>query len=287
MLLADDLDNACLDGPFRIEDTTGRFEIRLKRDIQGVNNAGQKIDLQVSRCVNLLNHAGIDANFGDIMARVLAQEDLSYVAFATTSSVTNISEGPTESDDAPSVSVTACLRSMFNANPYSVAVLPFRQGSEEEPPIHVEYFGNAPHGRFRHVPGAALLRADGKLRFQIGVSSDRAQPLVGAVDFREGILTLIAFDMPEKADWAAVEMSYDGDVVRAYNYGVTQPNEVMPGSFYGFDINTPVITLAGGDVLMHDQCTLHVNADKETLSLLARELLGIDYMQAYRKIMTL
>jgi hypothetical protein len=160
------------------------------------NLAGVKFNLNIVRTVKLLEPKDIAAVFGQTVADSLEFADASYVGFTTNNTLLN--NGMQHSKISGLVSIR--IRSMFNSGQDTVAVLPFREGDKEElgPNICTDYFGFAPHGHLRILGNSALLRADGKFRCQIGVSRKRAFPFTGSIDFREGVLTLQTFNMPDK-----------------------------------------------------------------------------------------
>lgn len=183
------------EGPFKIDSLPQSPDVRMRRNVQMKNLTGTHFDLDVVRTVRLLDQDDIRKTFGNAVAVSLEQTDVSYVGFATTNSLIN--RGPVHSRLSGLVSI--CIRAMFNSSPNSVAVVPFRSGDERwlGPPVCADFFGSSPHGRLRLLPEAALLRADSKYRCQVGVSRKRALARVGSIDFRDGVLTLIAYDMPE------------------------------------------------------------------------------------------
>lgn len=186
------------EGPFFVDSIPTTPEVRMRRSLHMTNLAGAIFDLDIVRTVRLMELSDIWRVFGDKLGVSLEQTDVSYVGFSTTNSVLNC--GMPHSKLSGLVSVR--IRSMFNSGQNTVAVIPYRQGSEKQlgPPACADFFGAGPHGQFRMIPEAALLRADSRFRCQIGVSRKRALPFLGAIDFREGALTLIAFDLPE-APW--------------------------------------------------------------------------------------
>ncbi len=254
------------------------FELRFQRHVHRTDWNGTSAELEICRTVRLLDNDGVCAVFGQAVAASVGQADVSYVSFETENTAINRAESPT----APAISCSHCL---FNANPYTVAVLPFRTGSEEElgQPYDVEYFGTAPHGRLRRLPGGLLLKADGKGACQITLTQKRALPLVGSIDFRAGFLTLIVFDVPPPQEWQPEYMAEenetnDGDnIVRAVNRGSFT-------GYYGFDFFSLPQQWDCGESLVHSRYTIHINADNETLAYLVDHLFGIDYEEIYRKI---
>ncbi len=182
------------EGPFSVDSLPQDPEVRMRRTIQMTNLAGMRFDLDLVRTVHLMGSDEIDNAFGDAVAVTLEQTDVDYVAFSSSNTLINC--GSAHSKLSGLVSIR--LRSMFNSGQNTIAVIPYRQGSEAElgPAVCTDFFGSSPHGRIRMLPQSALLRADSKYRCQVGLSRRRAMPILGAIDFREGTLTLVAFDMP-------------------------------------------------------------------------------------------
>lgn len=170
-------------------------EVRMRQSLRLTNTVGTRFDLDIVRTVKLLESQDIAAMFGRSVAMTLEQTDVSYVGFVTMNSLLNHGANHAKSSGLVSMQI----RSMFNSSSNTVAVIPFRSGDKDElgPNICTTFFGTSPHGRIRLFPQAALLRADSKYRCQVGVSRKRAIPFLGSIDFREGILTLQTFNMPE------------------------------------------------------------------------------------------
>lgn len=183
------------EGAFEVDRAPPAPEIKMRRNVVMTNLAGARFDLDVMRSVRLTNNAEYPALFGEAAAEVLWRPDVSCVSYQTTNTLIN--RDGTLSKNSGLVSIR--IRSMFNSTPNHVVVVPFRTGESSElgPRICVDLFGMAPHGRLRLLPESVILRADGKYRCQLGVSRKRALPFLGAIDFRTGVLSLVAFNLPE------------------------------------------------------------------------------------------
>ena len=135
-----------------------------------------------------------------------------------------------------------------------------------------------------------LLRADGKFRSKIGVSQRRARNILGSIDFRAGVLTLVHFTMPDDpAEHVYLNNAcevpqadpFRGDVVNSYNDGPKKNGQQL-GAFYEIETLSPAKELKTNESLRHAHSTFHIQADAETLGKLAKEALGID-LDAVRK----
>lgn len=312
------------DGIFIVDSVPPAPEIRMRRSISVANLAASRFDLDLVRTVRLLGTRDISSIFGDSVAVALEQMDVSCVGFVTTNSLANRGQN----HDRSTGLISLMVRSMYNSGADTVAIIPFRKGPKEKlgPTACSDFFGAAPHGRIRTLPDAAILRADGKGRCQIGLSRRRAVSQCASIDFREGVLTLIAFDMPEKPwlhdyvsndfvevfnddsiDFVSIrdyysgkggmpwnialasddnDFLFSGEVLRAYNHGLIGTEKPLSGQYYGFEVFSPAYELAHGESLTHHQYTLHVNADNRTLEYLVENALGIRYEQIFDKMRT-
>ena len=299
------------EGPFTVDMAPPAPQIRMRRSLQMSNSAGTTFDFDVVRTIHLLNSKDVGDVFGEPVAVALEQADVSFVGFETINTLHN--RGTPLNRKSGLVSIR--IRSMFNSGQEMVAIVPFWTGEDAErgPTIRADFFGTSPHKRLRVLPQAALLRADGKYRCQVGVSRKRVLPFLGAIDFRTGLMTLTTFTLPSEPweydylgnefcettgntglDFVSIRGSrtsrqtedspYSGEVVRAYNHGPSAPGNVPTARFYEFNVFSPAATLARGESLMHHQYTAHINADNQTLAYLAQTILGVDYEQVYKKM---
>jgi len=298
------------EGSFEVNVLQPATQIRMNRSVQMTNAANTSFNFDIIRTVRLLGTDAIGRMFGDALSLSLEQLSVSVVGFETINTLYNHGAPLTRESGLVSLGI----RSMYSASQEIVMIVPFRSGDDSElgPTICSDFFGASPHGRLRMLPQAALLRADSKSRCQIGVSRNRVQPFLGAIDFRLGLLTLMTFNLPpspweydyisnaycETSEASAldfvsthkhpqkdVDTPYSGEVVRAYNHGFTVPGQVPTARFYEFDIFSPAKTLNRGESLSHHQCTVHINADNETLAYIAKSVLGVDYTNVYEKIL--
>ncbi|MDR0610062.1 MAG: hypothetical protein LBG58_08135 [Planctomycetaceae bacterium] len=269
------------DGMFVIDSLPQPSIIRMRRSVRLNTNHGNRAELDIIRTVRLLEHHEIHFVFGNAAAISLDQMDVSFVGFVTVNSIVN-SAVRSPSWIHP---VSIQIRGMFNSGQSTVAIIPFQPVNENElglaipVPVDTDFFGSSPHGRLRFLPSAVLLRADGKYRCQVTVSRKRVKPVLGALDFREGTLTLIAFDL---------DLPYSDEsnqTVRAYNHGPSFPGEKDFAPFYEFNIFSLIHELPHGETQTLHQYTLHINADNRTLTYLIQEVLGVEYEQVYEKMM--
>jgi hypothetical protein len=266
-------------GTFVIDSLPQPSVLRMRRSVRLNADHGNRAELDIIRTVRLLERHEIHFAFGNAAAISLDQMDVSFVGFVTVNSIVN------SAIRSPSWShpVSIQVRGMFNSGQSTVAIIPFQSVNENElesaVPVDTDFFGSSPHGRLRFLPSAVLLRTDGKLRCQVTTSRNQIKPVLGAIDFREGTLTLVAFDL-ELPYWDESEQT-----VRAYNHGPSFPGETEFAQFYEFNIFSLIHELPHGETQTLHQYTLHINADNRTLTYLVQEVLGVEYEQVYEKMM--
>jgi len=127
--------------------------------------------------------------------------------------------------------------------------------------------------------GLILFKADAKYRSKIGISPERALPLVASYDAINGVLTVATFTLPEKHSgyvnslWQIQKEPYKGDAVNSYNDGPV--NGAQMGQLYEIESSSPAAALAPGETLTHFHRTIHLKGSKEALDVIAVKLLGV------------
>jgi len=177
-----------------------------------------------------------------------------------------------------------------------VVIVPYKPGDPGcvGPVVKSDYFGVIPPERLKITAEAILFRADAECRSKIGTSQRRARNVLGSIDFRAGVLTLVQFTMPEDPAqhpymnnmWGVPQPApYVGDVANSYNDGPAGPGKPRMGNFYEIESLSPAGELATGQSLVHRHRTVHVQAAPAVLESLAREVLGVDLNQIRRQML--
>jgi len=266
--------------------------VKMKRKMKLQNTSGTKFDIEVTRDVRMLGEEDLGELFGRRVSRLLGREGVKSVAFETVNRITN--EGEPWKKEAGLISIW--MLGMFNSSPSNVAIIPYRQGEEAELgiPVRADYFGKLTSERLKVLPGVILFRADGNYRSKLGTSKRRAVDVLGSIDFKNRVLTLVKFNMPDDPASALymnnlwgnpLEEPYDGDVINSYNDGPSELGTQM-GKFYELETLSPTRELARGQTLTHRNRTVHIQADLKTLNRIARRVLGID-LKTVAKEMTI
>lgn len=291
--------------PQEIRKTVPEADVVLQRRAAFFNRAGTPFTVDLVRQMRLLQRDDLETTFGTALASALDQPDSSFVAFETVSSLVNRGEPMVPRGGL----ITPRVVGMFGTGDRTAAILPFRPVCEVRHGITPHYFGLAPHRRLWTFDHCVALRADGEHRVQVGASYLCAMPLAGAIDFREGVLTLVAWSLPplasepcylanaaccadhphETASPPVAESDGDdvnGDVARVYvSGGMLRSETISHPRFYEIDTAAPAHALPHGGSILHRRQTVHLATDSETLRDLAAQFLACDYDTVLAKLL--
>lgn len=271
------------DGPWKVVSQPADPFCRMTAPMQLRNASDTPFDLKITRTVRLFNGDGLAGLIGEESADLVAKHQLKTVAFETENELTN--QGEAMSADKGLVSIW--ILGMLNASPKTVIIVPYRKGPEGELGKVVEsgYFGAVPPERLQVTDKAILFSADANCRSKIGTSQQRAQKVLGSIDFENSVLTIVTFNMPENPaehrymnnQWVLPQpQPYVGDVVNAYNDGPPGPGKAQMGKFYEIESLSPAKELKRGESLVHAHRTIHIQGNLTVLDQIARRVLGTD-----------
>jgi hypothetical protein len=167
---------------------------------------------------------------------------------------------------------------MLNPSSDVTVVIPYKEGDKGK--IVSDYFGKIPENRLKVSENAVFFLADGKFRSKIGISPQRALPIIGSYDAKNSILTLIEFTLHENTSEyvnSALKIQdnpFSGDVINSYNDGPTD-NGSQLGPFYELEVSSPAAFLKTGEEISHIQRIYHMEGSEETLDIIAKSLLNV------------
>jgi hypothetical protein len=258
--------------PFTLVSSSSN-EARFEKEMHLENYSGTKFDLLVNRNVRLLN--GTRTN--DVLGMTVP-DGVEVVAFETENVLTNKgSSAWTKKTGMLSV----WILSMMNATEQTTVAVPYKIGDEAKlgKIVTDDYFGKVPADRLKINDGLILFKADGKYRSKIGISPERALPLVASYDATNSVLTIATFTLPEKHEgyvnslWQIQKEPFKGDAVNSYNDGPV--NGTQMGQLYEIESSSPAAALGPGETLTHYHRTIHLKGSKEALDQVAMKLLGV------------
>lgn len=265
---------------------------RMEQRMKFQNASATAFDLAVVREVRLLAADQLAALFGQPAAAAMAAKGVKIVAYETANSITNLGAPLAKAKGLVSI----WMLGMLNAGPDNVVVVPYKPGDPASlgPVVKSDYFGPVPPDRLKITPEAILFRADADCRSKLGTSQRRARNVLGSIDFRAGVLTLVQFTMPDDPTqhpymnnmWGVPQAEpYVGDVANTYNDGPAAPGKPGMGNFYEIESVSPAAELKTGDTLAHRHRTLHIQAEPALLRDLAQQVLGVDLNKVRREML--
>lgn len=176
------------------------------------------------------------------------------------------------------------MLSMYRPSPEVTMVLPFKKDGEG-PVVTDDYFGKIPSERLKVGDGVIYFKADGKYRSKLGISPERAVPIMGSYDAENACLTILMCSLDTSTTefvnsaWEEKqEEPFKGDAINAYNDGPLADGGQL-GPFYELESSSSVAALASGEVKMHFQRTFHFEGAEEKLDPIAQQLLGVSIDQ--------
>jgi hypothetical protein len=258
--------------PFKLV-SASKTEANFQREISLKNYTGFEFNLRVTRNIRLLSKTEIPLLLG-----VSIPENLQIVGFESNNSITNTGNIPWTKETGL---LSIWILSMFNAGDKTTIAVPYKQGNEADlgKIVTDDYFGKVPVDRLKIKNGFIFLNADANYRSKIGVSPNRALPILASFDGVNEVLTIAQFSLPEyPADyvnslWEMQENPFDGDVVNAYNDGLIDGKQM--GKFYELESSSPAATLNVGESVLHLHRTIHLRGNIKELDEITQTLLGI------------
>lgn len=241
----------------------------FEREMKLVNYSGTKFNLRVRRNIELLTKEDAVEILG-----ISVPETVKTVGFASENSLTNIGS---EDWDKKTGLLSVWILSMFNSSDQTTIIVPFKKGDEDilGKKVTDDYFGKIPKERLTVRDSVLFFRADGKERGKIGISPQRALPVMGSYDAKGKVLTIAKFSLRDGATdyvnslWELQEFPFSGDAVNAYNDGGGL------GPFYELESSSPAMDLKSNESGSHIHQTFHFEGDEDELEKLAKGILGV------------
>ena len=260
--------------PFEVLSRTRTTALFGKRTTL-TNYAGTTFDVEIQRAVTLLDAEQTALALGTSVPR-----GVRLVAYQTENRITNAGSQAWTKDGGL---LSIWILGMYKPSPQTTVVIPFRRGPEGElgPIVNDAYFGKVPPDRLVIKDGVVFFKGDGQYRSKIGLSPQRAFPVLGSYDAVNHILTIVQYNKPEGAVdyvnsmWELQDEPYRGDVVNSYNDGPPEPGAKPMGPFYELETSSPAPALRPGETLGHRHRTIHLQGSEASLDPIARQVLGV------------
>jgi hypothetical protein len=260
--------------PFELVSKSKNLAI-LKKDMQLENFSGTIFNLQVDREVRVLERSeALEA------LEIMPAKTVKMVAFESNNKMTNTGTKAWEKETGL---LSIWILGMFNPSPTTTVVVPFNTGTKEElgPIVNDAYFGKVPANRLVVKEGVMFFSGDGQYRSKIGLSPQRAKPILGSYDISNKVLTVVQYNKPKIAIdyvnsmWELQDEPYKGDVVNSYNDGPSEPGAKPLGPFYELETSSPAAALRPGQAISHIHRTYHLQGSEAELNSIAKATLGV------------
>ncbi len=251
----------------------------FKKSIRLENYSGTQFNLEVEREIRLLGFSEMAIKLG-----ISPDAAIQAVAYQSDNKITNTGRTAWEKESGL---LSIWILGMFNPSPTTTVVIPFRDGDEENlgPIVNDTYFGKVPSDRLAIAKGMLYFKGDGKYRSKIGLSPQRAKPILGSYDETNQVLTLVQYTKPEGAVdyvnsmWEIQSKPYGGDVVNSYNDGPPEPDAKPLGPFYELETSSPAAELKPGESLSHIHLTFHFKGPENKLDEISEATLGVSVQE--------
>jgi hypothetical protein len=255
------------------ETATFRKEFSVK------NFSGNEFNMEATRRVTIIDPSEI-ADF----LPVEVGASIKVVAYESLNQLKNVGGHDwTKETGMPSI----WMLSMYRPSPEVTMVVPFKKDAEGSV-VTDDYFGKVPEDRLKVGDGAIFFKADGAYRSKIGISPERALPMLGSYDAMNHCLTILTCSLdPSTTDyvnssWEEHQQEpFKGDAINAYNDGPMAGGGQL-GPFYELESSSSAAALKEGEVKTHVQRTFHFEGDEEVLDPIAEKMLGVS-LQVIKK----
>ncbi len=245
------------------------------KDMQVTNYSGARFNLNMNREIRLLppDQAARELN-------VNIPNDLNMVAYYSKNKITNIGNKPWLKETGL---LSIWILGMYNPSEATTVVIPFNPGPESKlgPIVNDAYFGEISPDRLVVKDDCLFFCCDGKSRGKIGLSPQRAKPILGSYDARNKALTIVTFTKPQgvteyvNSMWEPVqEKPFAGDTANSYNDGPNESGSIL-GPFYELETSSPAAALQPSLSLTHYHRTFHFTGPEDKLNIIAKNTLGV------------
>jgi hypothetical protein len=247
--------------------------VTMQKDIHLTNYAGSELILTIDRTINILSKDQIAERIG-----MSPDSTVRAVGYETENIITNKGDQEwTEKTGMPCI----WLLDMFKPSPKTTIVIPFSNFNKDSVSqiATTNYFGEIPADRLKISDTTLFFKADGKSRGKLGIRPTHVKPVAGSYDAENKCLTIILFDIDQKArylnqEWNTSKPSFSGDAMNAYNDGPLSDGSRM-GPFYEIESVSPPAFLKPMQSLKHHHAVFHFTGDEKGLDAIARKLLGV------------
>lgn len=252
--------------------SSSAMEAKFEKVMHLENYSSNVFDLRVNRNIRLLSPQQRDSILG-----VRVGNDVQSVAFESENTLTNTG---TTAWTKKTGMFSIWILSMLNASEKTTVAIPYKTGDEKSLGTIVtdDYFGKVPADRLKVADGLIFFKADSKYRSKIGISPERAMPIVASYDAVNQVLTIATFTLPQKGEyvnskWELQKDPFNGDAINSYNDGPV--NGAQMGQVYELESSSPAAALAPMQKITHIHRTIHLKGPVDSLNKISQKILGV------------
>jgi hypothetical protein len=237
-----------------------------------VNYSGTNFTLNITRKIQLLSKVDLEEKL-----KTSVPQGIDFVAFETDNQLKNTGTNAWKKETGL---LSIWLLGQFTPTEETKVIIPFHPQTDAHNYITDNYFGKIPADRLLIKDSVLYFRCDGKSRGKLGLSPIVAKPIAGSFDFKKNVLTILIPQVDKDGDyvnskWELQKEPYKGDVINSYNDGPMKDGTQL-GPFYEVESSSAAKELKPGEIQEYKQTTCHFQGDYAALSLLAKQLLGVD-----------
>jgi hypothetical protein len=247
-------------------------EAEFSKTIQLENYSNFVFNFEVNRRITLLGNENIKSRLG-----IVFQEGVKSVGYETVNQLKNTGSAEWKKETGL---LSIWLLGMFIPSDEVTIIIPFKTEAVSDYIVKDDYFGKIPVDRLVVKDGIIFFKGDGKQRGKLGISPQRALPVLGSYDAANQILTVVKCEIPEgitdyvNSAWELQEFPYKGDAINSYNDGPVEDGSQM-GPFYELETSSPALALKPGEMAVYKQSTIHFEGTEEELNAICQQVFGV------------
>lgn len=249
-------------------------EVTFRQEAKIKNYSDTEFGMRIDRTVRLFDRSKV----GELLGTELP-EGVRVVCYETENALTNTGETAWTKQGGL---LSIWILGMYKQSERTTVFVPYVEGDEAKlgTIVNADYFGTVPPERLKAADGVIRFSGDGQYRSKIGLTPQRAKPILGSYDATRRLLTLVQYTKPEDATdyvnsmWELQAEPFKGDVVNGYNDGPPSPGAKPLGPFYELESSSPALALKPGESAKHIHRTFHLQGDEATVRQLCKTLLG-------------
>ncbi|WP_066631466.1 DUF6786 family protein [Labilibacter marinus] len=235
-----------------------------KMEIRNANHFIFKLDAQ--RKITLKTRDTIKKDLS-----INLDKNISHVAFSIESQIKNLNQEQwTKEKGLLSIWDISCII----PSPKSMVIIPCRNNIKAA----TTYFTNLNDERIQVKNGTVFYKADAQYMNKIGIQPEFCTNTFGSYSPEFNLLTIVKYNFEDDSIYVNSlwnhQEPYKGDVINVFN-GEVNPAEDRNWPFYELETSSSSKELMPNDSLYHSHTVYHFEGNKEALSKISKDVLGV------------